>query len=68
MANKLKKEILANINKYGILKNNKYLATIIFNELPASGGKHYMKEVRKNIGEESKFFTLRCDSVQIPGV
>jgi hypothetical protein len=69
MANQLKKEILANINKYGILKNNKYLATIIFNELPTSGGKHYMKDARRgNVSEENKFFTVRCDSVQIPGM
>lgn len=69
MANELKKEILANINKYGILKNNKYLATIIFNESPVDVEAHYMKDLRRqNRGEENKFFTVRCDSVQIPGV
>ena len=54
------KDFTASINTKGVLKNNKYIATIAF------GRNHYLSG---QVGsEETKLFSLRCDSVQLPGL
>jgi hypothetical protein len=64
MALKNLNDFVTSINNDGFLKSNKYLATIAF-----SGAGHYM---RNRAGADSKaeadIFTIRCDSVQLPGV
>jgi hypothetical protein len=53
-------EFATSINTRGILKNNKYIATI------AIGGNHYLSS---QIGQgDTRLFSIRCDSVQLPGV
>lgn len=57
-------DFMTSINNDGFLKSNKYLAVISF-----SGADHYM---RNRTGADPKaegdIFTIRCDSVQLPGV
>lgn len=54
------KDFSASINTSGVLKNNKYIATITLS------GDHYLNGT---LGQgDSRLFSIRCDSVQLPGV
>lgn len=54
------KDFAASINTNGVLKNNKYLAIITL------GNDHYLNGVVNQA--DSRLFTVRCDTVQLPGV
>lgn len=57
------KDFTTSINRGGVLKNNKYVATIAF------GRDHYLVNSPFGYGTgESALFSIRCDSVQLPGV
>jgi hypothetical protein len=53
-------EFAASINNKGVLKNNKYIATVFI------GGNHYLSS-QLNQGD-AQLFAIRCDSVQLPGM
>ena len=53
-------EFAASINTKGVLKNNKYIATVFL------GGNHYLSSQLNQ--SDSQLFSIRCDSVQLPGI
>lgn len=53
-------EFVSSINEKGVLKNNKYFATITLNN------NHYLSNLFD--GEDKRLITIRCDSVQLPGI
>jgi len=53
-------DFTASINDRGVLKNNKYIATVAIRDT------HYL--FSRLDQEDSKLFSIRCDSVQLPGI
>jgi hypothetical protein len=57
------RDFTSSINNRGVLKNNKYIATI------ALGPDHYLsRRTAGNTNSDVELFSIRCDSVQLPGV
>ena len=56
------KDFTSSINTKGVLKNNKYIATITLND------GHYLSSTGQSDDGDYRLFSIRCDSVQLPGV
>jgi hypothetical protein len=55
-------DFTSSINTKGVLKNNKYIATITLND------GHYLSSAGEADQGDVRLFSIRCDSVQLPGV